>query len=123
MSGAAGSHSRRGETACMFADMRDRDISRSSPAELLAEQERSGLTIAAFARKRGVAPWKLDAARRRAEVEVGTARDRFAAVTVVDSRPQVVGFELDFPDGRRVFIPRGFDGDDLARLVKVLSEC
>ena len=105
----------------MFAGMRD--TSRASSAELLAAQERSGLTIAAFARKRGIAPWRLYAARRSARVEGERARDRFAAVTVIDSGPLAAGFEIDFPGGRRLFIPRGFDADELARVVAVLSEC
>ena len=107
----------------MFAGMSDTNSPTSSPADLLAEQERSGLTIAAFSRKRGIAPWKLYAARRRARMERGTGRDRFAAVTVLDSRPLAASFELDLPGGRRLHIPRGFDEDELARLVAVLGGC
>lgn len=105
----------------MVAGMRARS-STSSAAELLAEQARSGLTIAAFARGRGIAPWRLYAARRLTRAEAGT-RGCFAEVTVVDRRPQVAGFELSLPGDRRLFIPCGFDEQELARLVAVLDEC
>jgi hypothetical protein len=103
--------------------MRAPSSSKSSAAELLAEQERSGLTIAAFARKRGIVPWKLYDARRRARVEREDARDRFAAVTVVDSARRGAGFELALAGDRHLFIPHGFDEEELGRLLAVLDEC
>ena len=123
MSDAARSRSRRPSGARKFACMSDTTCTTPTPADLLAEQERSGLTIAAFARDQGIAPWKLYAALHRIRAEREAARNRFASVTVVDSRPLAAGFELDLPAGRRLHIPRGFDEDELMRLVAVLAGC
>jgi len=103
--------------------MSDTDVRAPSPADLLAEQESSGLTIAAFSRERGISAWKLCAARRRERKDRGLARSRFAAVTVLDTRSSPGSFELDLVGGRRLVIQSGFDADELARLLAVLERC
>lgn len=107
----------------MFAGMSDTKASTPSPAKLLREQERSGLTIAAFARERGIAPWKLYTARRQRRLRRDSPRGGFTAVKLVDDGPSGEGFELDLPGGRRLHIPRGFDEGELVRLMTALRAC
>lgn len=92
---------------------------------LLAALESSGKNTAAFARERGLAPWKLYEAQR---VAVPPRRRRprkagadFAEVRVVeDPRPTPAAFELVLPAGWRLVIPSTFDDQALRRLLGVL---
>lgn len=91
--------------------------------ELLAEQERSGLTIAAFSRERGITAQRLYEARRRKRGQARGRRQPFAAVTVVEDRAPLLAFEVELASGRRLRIPPGFDEADLVRLVTALEAC
>jgi hypothetical protein len=101
---------------------------------LLAALAASGGNTAAFARERGLAPWKLYEARRVAAESqraraVTTRRRRpgkadaaFAEVRVVEDRPGTpAAFELVLPEGHRLLIPSTFDEQALRRLLEVLA--
>lgn len=107
----------------MLAVMSD-TTSPPTARELLAEQERSGLTIAAFSRERGISAQRLYEARRRRD-RGGARRPRatFAPVTVVEDRAPRLAFEVELASGRRLRVPPGFDETDLARLVSALETC
>lgn len=103
---------------------------------LLAELERSGESVAAFARRRQLSAWRLYEARRRLRQGMSLRPDggarvrpaspstpaRFAAVRVGDSRRVVDGFEVAV-GAMSVAVPPGFDAGELARLLRVLSAC
>jgi hypothetical protein len=108
---------------------------------VIAEQERSGLSVREFAEERGLSPWslytwrsKLGLAGRRRSVKAGRRSRRseipqdLVAVEIVGgaTSPQVeeLAFEIDLGRGVRVRVPSGFDGDELARLLSTLqSSC
>ncbi len=99
---------------------------RRTPADhevpgLLKEQLESGLSLAAFARERGLGTWKLYKARRAAAC-LDDPTPAFDPVTVIPSRP-AAPFELEFGGGLVLRIPRGFDEVSLRRLVEVLVRC
>jgi hypothetical protein len=92
--------------------------------ELLAEQRASGLTMAAFARERGLTTWKLYSAARRKgglkpkrKAEKGAA-SAFAPVAVLGSPSADI--ELDLGPRGVLRIPAGFDPAALRRLLEVL---
>ena len=103
---------------------------RRSEAEyrrLLAERERSGLTLKAFAESRGIKPQTLYAWHRR----LRHAPDSVAIVPVqvVETANQsgVTSercFEVTISSDCVVSVPPGFDANELARLMSVLgSRC
>lgn len=105
---------------------------------LIAEQERSGQSVREFAQEKGVSAWSLYGWRSRLGFSGGrkrsgpTAKTRgstsaeaeFIAVEVVDEESaRVVGepplLEVEIGDVR-VRVPRGFDAEEIGRLVSVL---
>lgn len=91
---------------------------------LLAEQEASGLSVAAFARKHGLPRWLLYEGRRR--LRKRAERDKKAAfveVKVRPLRPAPRPIEVDLKTGVRVHVPVGFDAGELRRLLGVLASC
>lgn len=102
---------------------------------LIAEQERSGRSVRAFAEEKGVSAWSLYGWRSRLGVAGGRGRGRTArrrdgdeaelvAVDVVGGGARsVTGPEphlwIEVGDVR-VRVSRGFDADEVARLVRVL---
>lgn len=110
---------------------------------LIAEQERSGKTAREFAEERGLSPWslygwrsRLGRGRRRsggtagAGGRRGSAKERAQALVAVEvtgadggggSRSE--GFELELEDGVRVHVPRGFDAEELSRLLAAVRSC
>lgn len=105
---------------------------RSVPAAegraLLEEQQQSDLSIAAFARQKGVKPWVLynaQAAKRR-----NAKRERssqFTEIQVVQDCSGTAGessaIELALPSGVAVRVRRDFDEIALRRLLGVLGSC
>ena len=93
---------------------------------LLAERDRSGMSLAAFARARGINRntllwWRYELRRRGHGDISGGLRE----VCVVDGeRPAGVGaddgFEVKLSTGDVVYAPRDFDESALARLLAVL---
>jgi len=107
---------------------------------MLAEQRSSGLTIGAFAKKRGLVAERLYWWRRKLEaprrIKAGASRRSngkagampFVEVTgavateaakTIDREPR---FEVVLAHGRRVWVPGGFAADDMRRLVAVLED-
>jgi hypothetical protein len=102
---------------------------------LIAEQERSGRSVRAFAEEKGISAWSLYGWRSRLGVAGGRCRGRTArrrdgdgaelvpvdvvvggARAVAASEPQL---SIELGDVR-VRVARGFDADEVARLVRVL---
>ena len=94
--------------------------------ELLEQQAASGLTMAAFARDRGLTTWKLYPAARQKAGRVTRPRRKkaktsFAEVSVIGGSLQP--FELDLGSRGVLRIPSGFEARDLRRVLEVLRGC
>ena len=90
---------------------------------LLREQALSGLSVAAFARERGISSWRLYHARRKARARTRPSEAEFAPVTVVGPGPSPSRIEITLPGGVEVHVPHGSDADEVARLVHALVRC
>ena len=104
-------------------------MSAAEARALLKEQEAGKLSIAAFARDRGIRPWSLYNAkaieRRREERR---AKERFVPVTVTregkaQAPPVTTPLELSLPSGLSLRVDAGFDEVTLRRLLGVLAAC
>ena len=113
-------------------DVGARPASRSELAEwysaALADQAASGMSVAKYAGYLGVSVPTLYQWRRRLGVDVGDPVSGSAKlVEVTLARPAAVaagGLVVRLCAGRRsVDVPRGFDEDDLRRLVTALESC
>lgn len=103
-----------------------------SPAEakqFLEELKTSGLSVARFARQRGIAAHRLHWALRKARSNAkkaapATANSEFNEVVVSDrtTRP-AAPIELRLPGGLSIFVTRDFDEVALRRLLSLLSPC
>jgi hypothetical protein len=92
---------------------------------LLGRWERSGLTLAAFARRAGIAPGTLAWWRHTLRAgERTSAKGKFLELPVLrplpGPRPAPGPFEVVFGDGMRVRVPAVFDAEALARLLAVV---
>lgn len=100
-------------------------------ASLLEALEASGSSIAAFARERGLAPWKLYEARRAAAGAEPRPRRRrrrggpdFVPIQVVaEPAARSAPLELVLGSGHRLLIPARFDEAALRRVLGVLRSC
>lgn len=94
---------------------------------LLVVQQRSGLSLAEFARRRGLRPNTLSWWRHRLRggdgVEECASRERFIEITPAASSREVqtVAFEVVLSDGTMVRVPARFGGESLRRLLAVLG--
>lgn len=94
---------------------------------LIREQERGGLSVAEFARRRGVSAatlywWRSQLSRR----EERDRKPRLVAVEVIgskegDSSNGGRGFELELAGGRRLYVPSRFDAEALSRLIAAVE--
>ena len=94
--------------------------------ELLTDLAASGKSTAAFARDRGIQPWKLyNALRSRAGRRKRSAvPSTLVPVTVTTPTPHVrATLELQLSGGHRLLIPSDFDESSLRRLMGVLAGC
>lgn len=102
-------------------------------SSLLAELDASDPSVAAFARSRGLTPWRLYHAlnRRkarllRAETRASAALPRMLPVSVVPDaivkRPSST-LELELAGGHRLRIGADFDADLLRRVLGALKRC
>lgn len=104
------------------------DAQSPSIEQLLKDLATSGLSTAAFARAKGVRPWKLYNALR--------ARNRGATKKPTPKRPALIpvrlqdqppkrrpSFELVLAGGHRVLVPEDFDAAALRRLMGALAGC
>ena len=91
---------------------------REPEARMLVEAWRS--SGAGLARRHDFDPRRLARWVRRFEADESV---RFHAVQLVQRRPESEGpIEIEVADGRRVRLPRGFEEEDLRRLLRVLGE-
>ena len=98
---------------------------------LLAEFDSSGQSAGAFARSRGIAPWRIYNALQRRSGKLRARRRRAAEdrvllpVRVVDAKPAsgTVGLELVLAGGHRVALRPDFDVATLRRLLGALASC
>ncbi|MFN9307414.1 MAG: IS66 family insertion sequence element accessory protein TnpA [Planctomycetota bacterium] len=113
-------------------DVGARPASRSELAEwysaALADQAASGMSVAKYAGHLGVSVPTLYQWRRRLGADVGDpvgGNAKLVEVTV--ARPAAVsggGLVVRLSGGRRsIEVPRGFDEDDLRRLVTAIESC
>jgi len=90
---------------------------------LIREQERSGLSVSEFARRRGVSVATLYWWRSQLSRRGGRGRaTRLMAVEVVGSKEVDPSsgdrdFELELSGGRRLRVPARFDAEALSRLI------
>jgi transposase-like protein len=93
---------------------------------VLARWERSGLTLAEFARRAGVPPGTLGWWRHALRASERTPGDgRFLELPVRSPlaeapRPALATFEVVFGDGTVVRVPAGFDAEALDRLLALV---
>jgi hypothetical protein len=117
----------------VFMAKRTKTRSEGFYRQLLAEQRRSGLSIRAFARKRGVpagtlSSWAHEIKKRDAERgPVRTAASGFVPVSVVEAPLPAAGprggYELELGGGRVLRLPSDFDGERVAVLVRAVTSC
>jgi hypothetical protein len=91
---------------------------------LLEERERSGMSLAAFARARGINRntllwWRYEL-RRRGHGDISGGLRQVRVVDGATPAPGDDGFEVRLSTGDVVYAPRGFDESALARLLAVL---
>jgi hypothetical protein len=116
---------------------------------VLADWRGSGLSRAAYCRQRGISYatlnfWKsriegsavggrTTAARRRRQAKPGSvSQSRFVELAVATGAGAVAsvaadsagaGYEIVLAGGRRLRVPRGFDVDEVTRLLALVSSC
>jgi hypothetical protein len=108
---------------------------RPSPIDiksLLAEFDASGLHAAAFARSKGLPPWKLYGALQRRggkgrarHVRARAEQPALLPVHIVESKPasERSGLELLLAGGHRLWIGPDFDAKLLRRVLEALATC
>jgi transposase len=90
--------------------------------EVLGRQRSSGLSVAAFCRRHGIAAASLYAWRRRLSVAAPGRAFVDAKLTDVPAPADAAGLvEVCLRGGRRVRVGRGFDPDLLKELVATLE--
>lgn len=94
---------------------------------VLSDLERSGQSVAAFARERGLSPWTLYKWRRDsaggATRLIAAPEPDFVQVTVRPAEAPRSALQLELEGGLRVNVPAGFDEGELRRLLEVLTSC
>jgi transposase-like protein len=98
--------------------------------EALADQEASGLSVAAYAVKIGVTPATLYQWRRRLARDRGSDKAATGLVRVRVARNIMQGEEehaarliVRLSRGRSIEIPAGFEAEELVRVIEVLEAC
>jgi transposase-like protein len=118
-------------------DMSKRDVGEwQRRRELIAEQARSGQSLALFCREHGIAVWQIHAWRKRLRVldtvTDGTSKpvagsNGFVEVQVMSTEPPLSeatsgkAIEIRLCRGRSVLVEPGFDVLHLQRLVAALE--
>jgi len=109
----------------------DRDDGSGRMAEmqaLLAEHAESGLSLAAFARQRGVSVralyyWKGRLGTAAAARKPVSRRLSLAPVKLLPDQAELPRVEIELRSGRRLRLFRGFDVGELPALIAVLESC
>lgn len=92
---------------------------------ILADQERTGLSMRELAREHGVTPATLYAWRRRLR-ESSAASGGLIAVDVVDRAAQLSSggqYEIALPSGVTIRAPRDFDAGRVRELLDAVRAC
>ena len=101
-----------------------RSIPKDELPAMLEDLERSGLSIAAFARARGVRPSPLYRARQLESKRDGTAHPDFVPIRILDrSRALTGSLTVELPSGIKISVPPDFDTTAFERLIGVLTAC
>ena len=88
--------------------------------EALERLEQSGLSKAAFCRREQISTVTLGRWRREFGSSArSTSQTRFVEVRL--DRPPPTEFVLEFPGGRRLRIPAGFDATELERVLSAVA--
>jgi transposase-like protein len=96
---------------------------------LLAEHAESGLSLAAFARQRGVSVRALYYWKGRLGTAAAAARKpasrrlSLAPVKLLPDQAEPPRVEIELRSGRRLRLFRGFDVGELPALIAVLESC
>jgi hypothetical protein len=113
-------------------DLEERPSSRDELAgwyaAALDAQSRSGLSVTGYAEQIGVTAATLYQWRRRlaSSAAVGPSRAKLVEVTIASPNREVArtAVVVRICDGRRsIDVPRGFDSDELCRLITTLESC
>lgn len=92
---------------------------------LIAEQERSGLTVRAFAEGKGITPttmyWWRSRLGRCAPVDLVPVEVVEHDIVVDSARAVGADFEVRLGSGVALRVPTGFDEGELRRLVRALQ--
>jgi hypothetical protein len=95
---------------------------------VLAAQAESGQSVAAFARRQGLTPWRLYDWQRRLRQDETSVGPSFLPVRIVPSRGTVAGpvdaasgIEIVLGGGRRIRVGATFDPAVLTRVLAVLE--
>lgn len=103
------------------------DPSRQELGRLLDEHAASGLSVAEFARRRGMKPWRLYEGLRKqkkARQSRGSSRRRqLIPVELSDAASSSAPLELVLTSGLRLLVHPDFDETALRRLLGVLASC
>lgn len=102
------------------------DVTAPATDQLLADLEASDLSTAAFARQRGLPPWRLynALAARAAKRKKAAKRNGLVPVMVKPERvAHAAPLELQLAGGHRLLVPADFDEQALRRLMGVLAGC
>ena len=108
-----------------------RRITRDELPALLLDLDRSGLSIAAFARSRGVRPSPLYRARQQLTQDAipspttspSKAADLIPIRVIDRGRASAASFTVEFASGTKLIVPPDFDAASLRSLLEVLGAC
>jgi hypothetical protein len=88
---------------------------------VVAAWRASGERLAVFARRHGVQPRRVARWHRRLDAAAPMHFHPVRVIGAVASPPSPAAMEIELPHGERIRLPRGFDTDDLRRLLAVLD--
>ena len=99
-----------------------RNPTASELPDLLAELDKSGMGVAAFARERGLKPQNLYVARRRVRPKA-TPATIFDPIRVSSVGGAQAHFTLELHSGHKLLVPGDFESSSLRRLLEILNAC
>ncbi len=88
---------------------------------VVAVWRESGTSLSAFARQHGLQRRRLTRWIRRLETAASLHFHPVRLTGAVDPHPSPAAIEIELPSGERIRLPRGFDADDLRRVLSILE--
>jgi transposase-like protein len=88
---------------------------------VVAAWRASGESLSAFARRHGVRRGRVARWIRRLETVAPLHFHPVRIIGALDAPESSAAIEIERPTGERIRLPRGFDADDLRRLLSVLE--